>query len=43
MVDYDDTHCAQLPADLFRCPREFGAESEFEELSGFVEIKPSEL
>jgi len=44
MVDYDETHCAQLPADLFQCPRAFGdAEPEFEELSGFVEIKPGQL
>lgn len=43
MVDYDDTHCAQLPAQLFRCPRQFGADSEFEELSGFVKIDPGEL
>jgi len=43
MVDFDDTHCAPLPVDLFRFPRAIGTKSDFEDLSDFVEIKPSEL
>lgn len=43
MVDFDSTHCAPLPVELFRLPQEIGMELDPVEISDFVDVSSDDL